>query len=110
MGKGAQPKLNAKWPADLQSVLKQCWDLDAAARPEFRAVVEPLSQVLAGCIESEGAKRSKTAHLRGAPPLQPTPSQVRANLPVQKTQLTSESPSDVPLGSDQALPPPSTDA
>jgi len=46
VAKGFHPKIDPRWPADLQSLLKDCWALETSERPEFHEVVPRLEQLL----------------------------------------------------------------
>ena len=54
---GFHPKINPKWPADLQSLLKDCWAVEIPKRPEFREVVPVLEQLLQDEMVAAGDKK-----------------------------------------------------
>ena len=54
---GFHPKINPKWPADLQSLLKDCWAVEIPQRPEFRQVVPVLEQLLQDEMVAAGDKK-----------------------------------------------------
>jgi serine/threonine protein kinase len=56
---GERPPLNKKWPQDLTSLMKECWDADMRNRPSFRSVVERLDAMLEK--EKGGAKPPSAA-------------------------------------------------
>ncbi|KOO27185.1 serine threonine-protein kinase ctr1 [Chrysochromulina tobinii] len=47
IGKGYVPEIPRKWPAELQSLISECWKLDAQQRPEFREIVPRLEALCA---------------------------------------------------------------
>ena len=47
IGSGFLPTIPSKWPAELQSLLSDCWSLDAQQRPEFHEVVPRLEALCA---------------------------------------------------------------
>jgi serine/threonine-protein kinase TNNI3K len=57
VAKGFHPKINPKWPADLQSLLKDCWALEIPQRPEFCQVVLVLELLLQNQMEAAGNKK-----------------------------------------------------
>ena len=54
---GFHPKINPKWPADLQSLLKDCWAVEIPQRPEFCQVVPVLEQLLQDEMVAAGDKK-----------------------------------------------------
>mmetsp|Transcript_5917 Transcript_5917/g.17739 ORF Transcript_5917/g.17739 Transcript_5917/m.17739 type:complete len:854 (+) Transcript_5917:392-2953(+) len=50
---GERPQCNKKWPEELSSLIKQCWDAEPEKRPNFATVVDKLDALLAQ--EKEGA-------------------------------------------------------
>ena len=47
LGNGYVPEIPRKWPAELQSLISECWKLDAQQRPEFREIVPRLEALCA---------------------------------------------------------------
>jgi serine/threonine protein kinase len=47
IGTGYVPEMPRKWPAELQSLISECWKLDAQQRPEFREIVPRLDALCA---------------------------------------------------------------
>jgi len=44
---GERPKLQDSWPADLQTLMKNCWDANRRRRLPFSKVVDSLQQEIA---------------------------------------------------------------
>jgi hypothetical protein len=47
IGTGYVPEMPRKWPAELRSLISECWKLDAQQRPEFREIVPRLEALCA---------------------------------------------------------------
>jgi serine/threonine protein kinase len=55
---GERPHLSRKWPAELTSLMSECWDADMQKRPRFREIVKQLDSLLTK--EKGGSKPSVT--------------------------------------------------
>lgn len=43
---GERPPLRSKWPDELKSLMKECWDADESKRPKFRDILRRLDDML----------------------------------------------------------------
>ena len=62
---GERPPVSRKWPADLTSLMSECWDADMQNRPKFHEIVERLDVLLmkekgGGRIRSPGIPAQAT--------------------------------------------------
>jgi hypothetical protein len=53
------PKVQAKWPSELKSILADCWQLDEGARPEFRTLLPRVESFHATLLEEVAKKPGK---------------------------------------------------
>lgn len=61
---GERPPLRSKWPDELKSLMKDCWDADTSKRPRFRDVIRRLDGMLDHEKAGTGAAGRKSLQKR----------------------------------------------
>eukprot|EP00986_Skeletonema_menzelii_P002740 scaffold771_cov147-Skeletonema_menzelii.AAC.8 len=57
---GERPVItNKKWPTDFTELMKSCWDMDIAKRPDFADIVDMLDGMLSGEKDGHGNNKKK---------------------------------------------------
>lgn len=62
---GERPPLRSKWPDELKSLMKECWDADTSKRPRFRDILRRLDGMMDHEKGGPGGKKSLQKRLTG---------------------------------------------